>query len=145
MSGKAIRETIGFLAVVAGLVFVGLEIQQNNAIAQAQTRQALYESDHQWLISLATDPVLREAIYGEDAIEPRSSAFFASLSQMRQLENVFLQVREGVVDESVFQTYGWTGRTILTEQRFQDWWPSARHFFDPDFAAASEAEYDLTP
>ena len=32
MSGKAIRETLGFVVVVAGLVFVGLEIRQNTGI-----------------------------------------------------------------------------------------------------------------
>ena len=41
MSGKAIRETVGFGAVVAGLVFVGLEIQQNNKLAQAAAYQAI--------------------------------------------------------------------------------------------------------
>ena len=41
MSGKAIRETLGFLALVAGLAFVGLEIRQNNMLAEAATYQAL--------------------------------------------------------------------------------------------------------
>ena len=45
MSGKAIRETLGFLAVVAGLVFVGLEIRQNTIAA----RSAAY-----WEIGQAT-------------------------------------------------------------------------------------------
>ncbi len=35
MSGKAIRETLGFLAVVASMVFVGMEIRQNTVIAHA--------------------------------------------------------------------------------------------------------------
>ena len=37
MSGKAIRETLGFLAVVASLVFVGFEIRQNTQVARGQT------------------------------------------------------------------------------------------------------------
>jgi hypothetical protein len=41
MSGKAVRETLGFLVVVAGLVFVGLEIQQNTAIARGQLHRAV--------------------------------------------------------------------------------------------------------
>ena len=43
MSGKAVRETLGFLAVVAGLVFVGFEIQQNSEATQAETRQILLQ------------------------------------------------------------------------------------------------------
>ena len=41
MSGKAVRETLGFLAVVAGLVFVGWEIRQNSLSVQAATYQDL--------------------------------------------------------------------------------------------------------
>ena len=41
MSGKAIRETLGFLAVVASMVFVGVEIQQNSQSVQAATYQDL--------------------------------------------------------------------------------------------------------
>jgi hypothetical protein len=41
MSGKAVREILGFLAVVAGLVFVGMEIRQNSLSVQAATYQDL--------------------------------------------------------------------------------------------------------
>ncbi len=40
MSGKAIRESLGFLAVVASMVLVGLEIRQNTTVARAATRLA---------------------------------------------------------------------------------------------------------
>ena len=39
MSGKVVRETLGFLGVVASLMFVGLEIRQNTAVARGQARQ----------------------------------------------------------------------------------------------------------
>jgi hypothetical protein len=41
MSGKAVRETLGFIGVVLGLVFVGWEIRQN-----AQTVRCHYNSRH---------------------------------------------------------------------------------------------------
>jgi hypothetical protein len=44
MSGKAIRETLGFLAVVTSLVFVGMEIRQNTAVARGQARRNLRPS-----------------------------------------------------------------------------------------------------
>ena len=50
MSGKAIRESVGFIAVVAGLAFVGLEIQQNNKLAQAAAYQEIgfYTAESWW-------------------------------------------------------------------------------------------------
>ena len=41
MSGKEIRETLGFLGVIGSMVFVGLEIRQNNL---ALTASAIQES-----------------------------------------------------------------------------------------------------
>ena len=43
MSGKAIRETLGFLAVVASLVFVGAEIQQDTRSMQVSAYQDLIQ------------------------------------------------------------------------------------------------------
>ena len=37
MSGKAVRETLGFLGVMASLVFVGLEIRQGASATRAAT------------------------------------------------------------------------------------------------------------
>jgi hypothetical protein len=39
MSGNALRETVGFVGVIASLVFVGLEIRQNTRAAQASAVQ----------------------------------------------------------------------------------------------------------
>ena len=44
MSGKAIRETLAALGVIASMVFVGIEIQQNSATQRAQTRQAIADA-----------------------------------------------------------------------------------------------------
>ena len=41
MSGKAVRETLGFLGVIVSLVFVGLEVRQNSLSVQAATYQEL--------------------------------------------------------------------------------------------------------
>ena len=41
MSGRDIRDTVGLVAVVAGLVFVGVEIGQNTRAVQSATVQAL--------------------------------------------------------------------------------------------------------
>ena len=41
MSGKEIREALGFLGVIGSMIFVGLEIRQNNL---ALTASAIQES-----------------------------------------------------------------------------------------------------
>jgi len=150
MSGKAVRETLGFIGVVASMVFVGLEIQQNTAVARAQTRQSLTEIYLDFVTMLATDSIVRQGYL--DAFEPggqtplmSSGAEYTMWAVARRMENVFLQVDEGVVDESVFNSYGWTDNPVFRGESFGAWWDARRGRFHPDFVAAFEAEYDLAP
>ena len=150
MSGKAIRETLGFMAVVASLVFVGMEIRQNTAIARAQTRQFLTENHREWNMAMAGDPTLMEAFearFPTGATGPVGDvrATYAMFAWLRHLENVFLQVQEGVVDASVLQSYGWVDQRQFYSAGFAPWWSDYRGRFNDDFVAAFEAEYDLAP
>lgn len=153
MSGKAVRETMGFLAVVAGLVFVGLEIQQNTTVARAATRQALADASTSLGLRLL-DPNLsqqyEEAINlpeGEeiDCADAHYEACVYMFTLLRHHENVFLQVQERVVDETVFASYGWANNPTYSGPSFSGVWFQVRQRFDPDFVAAFEAEYDLAP
>ena len=60
MSGKAIRETLAALGVIASLAFVGLEIRQNTDMMRAQTRSEITQSII-GLIEMERHPSLVEA------------------------------------------------------------------------------------
>ena len=64
---------------------------------------------------------------------------------LRYHENIFIQVREGVVNENVFLSYNWRTSQFYTTPFFPWYWSGVRAQFDPDFVAAFEAEYNLTP
>ena len=151
MSGKAIRETLGFIGLIASLVFVGMEIRQNTAVARAQSRQGLTENYLEYNMTLAADADLFDLHYRmwvlEDVLEEadQARARRTMFTSLRMLENVFLQVDDGVVDESVFQSYGWVDRDDFRTGVFRDWWGQSRNRFNLDFVATFEAEYDLAP
>lgn len=148
------RDTLGFLAVVASLVFVGMEIHQNTIVARAQTRQAL-----------ADQAIALQGLYVQDDAlarnfwrflawegEPPTSMVrefprmrFLIESTMIQRENVFLQAREGVIDESVLRSYGWSRGGLFRTPLFRVEWSRMRSQYNPDFVTAFEAEYDLAP
>jgi len=155
MSGKAVRETLGFLGVVASLVFVGTEIRQNNAIARGQTRQALADASRDLTLAIATDPDMMRAWYFianpilvvdrpapeltlSDTLVAESLVF----THLRSLENVFLQQREGVVDQSVFETYGFT-QPMYDTPFFRAWWAQISSVLDPRFVLRFEEENGL--
>ena len=150
MSGKAIRETLGFIAVVASLVFVGLEIRQNNVQARAAARQGLAEISIQMNLTRATDRQLDQDVLDwagaspDDVLDCRSTrACGFVFAALRFHENVFLQVAEGVLDESAQDSYSYREAPIYRSLLFAQYWPSLRSRFDPDFVAAFEAEHDL--
>jgi hypothetical protein len=73
VSGKAVRETLRFLAVGASLVFVGLEIQQNNAIALAQTRQAVLDTYVDFQLTMWANPEIARASSAQFGAPPPPS------------------------------------------------------------------------
>jgi len=154
MSGNALRETVGFLAVVAGLVFVGLEIRQNTAIARAETRQALTEQSLESINALSTNEELGRQLdlwlWGDDGHTDACADGLHQVcrwvrGQVRILENAFLQYEEGLIDESVFLSYGWQDSPLIRSPHFAPWWRAIRSSYHPDFVDALEAEYDLAP
>jgi hypothetical protein len=71
MSGKAVRETLAALGVIASLVFVGMEIRQNTSVARAETRQALTDLYTQFHLAMATNPTLNQQWRGTFWDDPR--------------------------------------------------------------------------
>jgi hypothetical protein len=57
VSGKEVREVVGFAGVVASLVFVGVEIRQNTVTARAAAYQAMGEAVSDSWIGVSDDPV----------------------------------------------------------------------------------------
>lgn len=60
---RAVSETIGLLAVVGSLIFVGLEVRQNAAATRAATAQNLSDGWLQWNLAMSTaeawSPIIR--------------------------------------------------------------------------------------
>jgi hypothetical protein len=120
MTGKDLRETLGFIFVAASLVFVGLEIRQNTAVARGQTRQELAALNQEWLILQSTDSafldIFRKAWLGLDTTLTASEtvrAVWAMRLNLRRLENVFFQFQQGLVDESALGSYGFHASSAL--------------------------------
>lgn len=56
MKNVPVVESIGLIAVIAGLVFVGLEIRQNNRLAQAAAFQEIGFATAQHWYDMSQDP-----------------------------------------------------------------------------------------
>ena len=121
MSGKALRETLGFLVVVASMVFVGLEIRQNTVAARSAAYQAIgiatasafdnMAHDRQFLISTRKEAAAMDTA---DWLQLGNKATtFARLG-----ETVLLQVEQGLLPPDAIERLGYAGwKTVFDDPR----------------------------
>ena len=151
------KEFLAASGVVASLIFVGMEINQNTRVAQAQARTELANANKEWLMALATDPNLQEVWWtgwqsGEVSIEDLPENVRRSISLLihhnfRSFENVYFQFEEGLVDESALGAYGLGGPFFGVWRspfaRYQ--WEIGKDTYDPDFVTFFEELLDKEP
>jgi len=145
MSGKAIRETVGFLAVVGSMVFVGVEIQQNTAATRSATQQAIYDAGRQGsyalmanlpllevLLAIENDPSQLETFSG--TIEGRLLRAFWN-ARFNEMENSYFHFREGTLDPEPWS--GWEGyiTEVVGDPTFPYHWDMLQARYGDEFRA----------
>ena len=129
----SVREIATAAGVILSLLFVGLEIRQNTAVARGQARTDLASLNQEWLMGLAGDSALERVFisYFSDSIEieltavEEQQALQVMVANLRKLENAYLLFEEGLIPEDALQSYGMRG----------PWYDSAR-FRDEVWAEA---------
>jgi hypothetical protein len=112
MSSKVVRDTVGFLGVIVSLVFVGLQIRQNNRLAQAAAYQAIgiaaaaawdnSAHDRQWVTLQVMDPAEMDAA---DWLQ-----WYDKFTVWARLgETTLLQVEQGLLPEDAMERLGFSG------------------------------------
>jgi hypothetical protein len=139
-------ELVAALGVILSLVFVGFEIRQNTAAVRAQTRQDLTTTSADFLMSMATSDIgdlwFRWANGAELSDSEWNGLRLALITGVRNLENIYLQHLEGVIDQSALDGYGWRGSVMYDTDRFAEWWEGGgRARFSLAFVTAFEAEH----
>jgi hypothetical protein len=138
MKGKELRETLGLIAVVASLGFVGFEIRQNTAAVESTAFQSLSELLHESTAMLAVDPgpalTLRlraGALPADFTPEEDQWVRLAYFQHINVLQAAHRQVQTGALDEAAIGVV-WTG--LLSLDYISAAWPSMRYSYDPEFA-----------
>lgn len=139
------RELVAASGVIISLVFVGLQIRQNTAVARGQVRQELAALNQDFLSHLTDDELSRiwiRAWETEDELElERPEALRASVlmtMSLRRFENVYLQFSEGLIDESALGSYGLQRTHVFASSRFRKLWMDQRAGLDPGFVTYFE-------
>ena len=135
---RTVIEIIGFLSVVGSLAFVGVEIRQNTSAVRGATNQAISDQVGELMLTIATDDNLAELVTrlydGEtqDQFDPIDDIrlYMTIMTGLRRVENIFLQLEDGILDERAFDRIG---LSFYRSNYGREIWQANRQFFDREF------------
>lgn len=141
MSKSEIAEIIGAIAVVIGLVFVGLELRQNTTVRRVTATQTL-AADY----ARALDPLAFEAdaaciyVRGINGLQNLDDSerlrFFVTLFQIfRSAEQLHYYSVEGMVEPRIWRGFERQVSEVSSLPGVQQWWELRRDWFSDDFQA----------
>ena len=142
MKSAQVAESIGLIAIIAGLVFVGLEIRQNNRLAQAAAYQEIGSATAQNWHDMSQQPEFNQVFlrhFSADSTwwadqHPRDveRLITAWIGFLRQYETIRLQIDLGLLDEIAMDRLGWG--LVREQPALQHLWPYVGYAVDPAFA-----------
>ena len=152
MSKSRARLAFDLLAaagVVGSLIFVGLEVRQNTAAVRGATYQAISDASVGSAEWLATDEYIRAlmvrvtqgAVPDDFSEEDNLAVAGIYYSIIRRIENVYLQVNEGLISQTAYQHFRPGRGAFLAAPYFALVWPRYRNDFASDFVRFFEREY----
>ena len=138
--------------VIAGIIFLAIELRQNTAAVQGATYQALSDGNSNQYLGVVHDPEFADAL--RNVYQGREMAEFSDTEAMQlifycnalvqRLENSYFQWQTGFVDDRIFQSYGWSDG-ILASRFFSEYWSriGARTNTDAQFRQFFEGHVNL--
>ena len=135
---RTVIEIIGFLSVVGSLAFVGVEIRQNTSAVRGATNQAISDQVGELMLTIATDDNLAELVKrlydGEtqNQFDPVDDMrlFMTIMTGLRRIENIFLQIEDGILDDRAFDRIG---LSFYRSNYDRELWQANTQLFDREF------------
>ena len=128
------------VGVIAGIVFLGIELQQNNELLRSQARYGLHLARSGEVDDLWRNPDMLELFQKAgngsltDVENGRLQNF--SISRWIRWEWYYEQYRDGLIEQSNLPTVGWQ-RNMSTSWAI-DRWDQNAELFSPDFVQFME-------
>ena len=140
MTGKTAREALTALGVIASLIFVGIEIQQNTVAGEAAAYQAIGVAVAESWLSLAEDGRRSELMHVEQFdpglivdwnLSDWTRTFSMWVSWSRLSETLRLQIESGALPPEAATRLGFpAGGPVFVSPAYACLWPLIRRGVD---------------
>ena len=121
---KIIVELTAAVGIIAGLIFVGVELKQNSAAVKAETMLGLNDATTDYTLLLASDRDMnrleRKARADFSSLDETESSQFYYIQRTRwlNLQMAYLLWRSGTMDD---QTWAYYEQRVCSESYLVDW------------------------
>lgn len=125
------------VAVVGGIVFLGMELRHNNELLRSESRQALIANDVTSLTAnIDNSDVFARLVAGDSlSAEDQIRLSFMFALDLRNREFEYFQYTNGLLDEETWSSYLNVIRINHSSSLGRKWWDEiGRHFVDSQFA-----------
>ena len=136
-----LSQIVSALAVVASLVYVGFQIRQNTEASRAATRQAIAETDFEY-VGATLDPLLlvEAEAKSEAGLDLTTTERFILRERQhlnfRIFENAYYQYRAGLLERETWERYRWIiSRQLAVNDAAIAMWERFGTSFDESFIA----------
>ena len=140
-----ISEIVGAVALVASLIFVGVQINQNTESTRASNAQAALNSWSEQGLSVATNERLNRQLTGQlypelaqmfDLNEETMSINQWTILALRAVETNYIQWRKGNLSDEIWAGYRQgMFQNFLSFRNFNERWDQDKAFKTPDMRA----------
>lgn len=147
---RVMVQTLSTLGVIASLLLVAREVQQNTVAVRGATYQAIADAsiDHTtWFVSHERLPALlgsveEGAVASDFTYEENTLLRTLFVTTVRRMENIFVQVEEGLVGEEAIERFR-PSETFFANQYFEEFWGSGQIRFEPRFQEFFERNFRI--
>jgi hypothetical protein len=134
---RDVFEAVGMIAIIASLMFLAIEINQNTNALHGQSRQSVLEAAQSELFLLVEHPEIALSVIKDGPLTAEENvkldAYLAAT--LRAREYAWLQYQDGAIDEEQWKAEGFVIRSILNADRVREWWDKiGRTGTSPKFA-----------
>ena len=138
-------ESVGIVAIVVSLVFVGYEVRQSTAVARSNAYNNFSSQFFELVSNAALDERMSRLIsqvnrgaHPEDFTpEEQASIRMYQGAAVRVWEGLFRSVQAGILNEDALD--GAANGMLINNEYFKSTWASTKHIYTSDFVAWFES------
>ena len=134
-----VAEIIGAITIIASLIYVGRQVQQNTEMMQVNASQSFVELYNTYTNNLASDSDVADfwtrGIKDFDSLNDIEQARFSALAGQctRMFESTYIQFRHGALDIDVWEGFKLAIQDVMSQPGIRKWWAHRKHWHSARF------------